>query len=381
MMEELRRKGVVPTVILPDDGGICATLVESGIDVHVLSFRMNTYPNFRTVKDCLLFLPRTLGRLCLNSLAAWRLRRILVQRGVEIVHTNVSVVGIGHRAAHLAGIPHIYHFREYAGLIGYHFLPSAACFYRSVRGQLDYNICITKGVQAYHHQSASPRSVVIYDGVCRGDVLLPVVVRDRYFLFAGRLERVKGLMVLLRAYAAARTVLGEQLPPLLVAGALEEPEYVAAVRSYIADNDLQTSVQLLGDRDDIYDLMRRAQAIVVPSLSEGFGLCVAEAMLNGCIVVGADNTGIREQLDNGQRLMGQPIGFRFTNEGELSDLLCELSRCDSDNLEPMRQRAFEAARRLYSVDVNVDNVYALYLEALSKKTCVQLSRYSTKVLQ
>ena len=154
LIEGLRRKGVEPTVILPDDRGIYTTLVESNVDVIVLSFRMNTYPNLHTMKDWLMFLPRTVGRLCLNGLAAWKLSRILRQRGIDLVHSNVSVVGIGHRAAHIAGVPHVYHFREFTGLIGYHFLPSAAFFYRSIRGRNDYNICITRGVQAYHNLSA-----------------------------------------------------------------------------------------------------------------------------------------------------------------------------------------------------------------------------------
>lgn len=48
------------------------------------------------------------------------------------------------------------------------------------------------------------------------------------------------------------------------------------------------SVQILGHRDDIPALMRKSDILVLPSLEEGFGLVVAEAMGSGCVPLVSD---------------------------------------------------------------------------------------------
>jgi glycosyltransferase involved in cell wall biosynthesis len=43
------------------------------------------------------------------------------------------------------------------------------------------------------------------------------------------------------------------------------------------------SVQVLGHRNDIPDLMRTSDILVLPSIEEGFGLVCTEAMASGCV--------------------------------------------------------------------------------------------------
>jgi len=49
-------------------------------------------------------------------------------------------------------------------------------------------------------------------------------------------------------------------------------------------------------RDDVYAIMSRATALIVPSHFEGFGRITAEAMFNGCLVAGYNSAGTREIL-------------------------------------------------------------------------------------
>lgn len=48
------------------------------------------------------------------------------------------------------------------------------------------------------------------------------------------------------------------------------------------------SVQVLGHRNDIADLMRRSDILVLPSIEEGYGLVVAEGMGSGCVPLTSD---------------------------------------------------------------------------------------------
>ena len=43
------------------------------------------------------------------------------------------------------------------------------------------------------------------------------------------------------------------------------------------------SVRVLGHRNDIPELMRKSDVLVLPSIEEGYGLVVADAMGSGCV--------------------------------------------------------------------------------------------------
>ena len=60
---------------------------------------------------------------------------------------------------------------------------------------------------------------------------------------------------------------------------------------------LKPYVEFMGPRDDVHQLMKGALALVVASHTEGFGLTAVEAMSQGCIVVGNDTAGMKEQFD------------------------------------------------------------------------------------
>jgi glycosyltransferase involved in cell wall biosynthesis len=48
------------------------------------------------------------------------------------------------------------------------------------------------------------------------------------------------------------------------------------------------SVKVLGHRNDVPELMRKSDLLVLPSIEEGFGLVVAEAMGSGCVPLISD---------------------------------------------------------------------------------------------
>jgi glycosyltransferase involved in cell wall biosynthesis len=59
-------------------------------------------------------------------------------------------------------------------------------------------------------------------------------------------------------------------------------------------------VKVLGHRNDIPDLMRQSDILVLPSIEEGFGLVVAEAMASGCVPLISDAcTDICKHMYNG----------------------------------------------------------------------------------
>ena len=60
------------------------------------------------------------------------------------------------------------------------------------------------------------------------------------------------------------------------------------------------SVRVLGTRTDVPQLMRESDVLVLPSLAEGYGLVVAEAIGSGCVPLASDAcTEICRHLENG----------------------------------------------------------------------------------
>ena len=365
MLGGLLSKGVEPIVVLPDKGALWSELCSMGVACIVINYRECLYPRFLTLKDKILFIPRLLARRFLS----WRVNRILTQKlrhqNVALVHTNVSVVDVGFRLARNLHVPHIFHIREFPDLMGIHFYPSIRVLERWLNAPNSYSICITYQVQNHFHLSASPRSRVIYDGLCERRNNMPERGNGEYVLFAGRIEPNKGLHILLRAYA---TVYGQlkSVPPLMVAGEIIEGRYWNEICRFIQEYRLEENITFLGERSDMDSLMQHASVLVVPSESEGFGWCMPEAMLNGCLVIAHDTTGMKEQLDNGIKVSGGEIALRYNGVEQLETLLQEILITGLPEKDAMIRRAFLTVNQLYTSELHINKVYEYYEEIIRK---------------
>jgi glycosyltransferase involved in cell wall biosynthesis len=60
-------------------------------------------------------------------------------------------------------------------------------------------------------------------------------------------------------------------------------EFLPAYQEKLAPMLAHPSVKVLGHRNDIPELMRKSDILVLPSIEEGFGLTITEAMGSGCV--------------------------------------------------------------------------------------------------
>lgn len=361
--EEIHR-GVTPFVVLPDKRGIYNELREAGVDVFSTIYRPSAYPNTVSLKDYFLFLPRLLARLFVNIKAAYLLTKEIRKRHIDLIHTNVSVIDIGYRCSRNLKIPHIYHIREYADLdFNIHYFPSKKSFHRHLNQEHSYSICITKGIQRHHEQHHSSRSKVIYDGIRPMLSNFPCALDDGYLLYAGRIQYTKGLDLLLEAYALC-VKNHETILPLKIAGEPNSTNYYLKMKEFIERNELSEWISFLGERKDMNELMSKATALIVPSRHEGFGLCMPEAMFNGCLVVAHNTAGTKEQLDNGVQETGQEIALRFESIGQLASILHSVSIADANAYTDMKLRAFNVVNKLYTSERSAEQVFNFYNEII-----------------
>lgn len=115
--------------------------------------------------------------------------------------------------------------------------------------------------------------------------------RERTVLVAQRLEPEKRTDMALRAFA--RASLADEGWRLAVAGDGSQEE---SLRSLARELRIGASVDFLGRRSDVGDLMARASVLLAPCPVEGLGLSVLEAMAAGLPVVAAASGGHLETV-------------------------------------------------------------------------------------
>jgi glycosyltransferase involved in cell wall biosynthesis len=119
--------------------------------------------------------------------------------------------------------------------------------------------------------------------------------RPLTLLYLGRIDKRKGIEFLLRSMSLVR----QQLPAahLLVGG---KGSRLERMKSLVTHLHLEENVTFLGfvPEAQLNELYNQAQCMVVPSIFEGFGITVIEALASGTRVVGTDVDGISEILEN-----------------------------------------------------------------------------------
>ncbi|MBC7545670.1 MAG: glycosyltransferase family 4 protein [Candidatus Sericytochromatia bacterium] len=162
---------------------------------------------------------------------------------------------------------------------------------------------------------APERVVVVHNGVHprfrppTDDTLADRLQQDHgltpgYILYAGGLNPHKNVEALIRAYATLLDrPLGGTLPPLVLAGKLQDPEnpYIVTsarqLQDLVRQLGLTARVHFLGyvpPDEHLVTLYQGAAMLVFPSLYEGFGLPVAEALACGTPVVTANRSSLPE---------------------------------------------------------------------------------------
>jgi glycosyltransferase involved in cell wall biosynthesis len=172
------------------------------------------------------------------------------------------------------------------------------------------------------------------------------------FLFVGRLDEQKGIDELLRFWSentpGSLDVIGES-----VRGEFSKP-LIKGVKyhGWVEANEL----------DEFY---ANAEAVVVPSRWEGFGLVVIEAFRNGTPVITSDRGALPELINDGV------TGFAFNfNEidSELKKAISSFQRLADKPL--MRRKCFEEYEKNYSLNKYLDK-YEMIIKEL-----INASKYS-----
>lgn len=356
IIKELNKKFNI-IVLLSQEGPLCDRFDEIGIEYIISDYTMLVYPRINSLRDLLVFIPRIIKIYYRNTKGYYRILNKIKQFNPDIIHTNIGVITIGYKLSKELKIPHVWHIREYQDKdFSWTPIPSRARYILRLKQKNNFCIAISEDIFRYFKMGENAK--VIYDGIFDNTKANPINIRKKpYFLFVGRLELGKGVKELINAFVEFNKFNSNM--KLYIAGTGEQT-YVSKLIHFVEKEYLTEKIDFLGFRNDIYHLMSEAYALIVPSLSEGFGFITAEAMFNGCLVIGNNTAGTKEQFDNGFRRHGCEIGIRYNGHKELVEALRTVTEYGIEYYLPMIEKAYETVLNMYSIQYNSECLLKLY---------------------
>jgi len=307
--------------------------------------------------------------------AFFSLWRLMIQEKPAIVHTHTSKSGIlGRWAAKMAGVPIIVHTPHGHVFYG-HFGPLASKFFlvieRLTGSITDRMIALTEGERNDYiafsvsrpHKIVTIHSGVETDRYMKAEVRvddkkrsLGLNPKSLVVGTVGWLLPVKGPVHLLRAMARVWQSHPEIRLVFVGKGDLEEELRAEAIRMGVSER-----AKFLGWREDIPEIMQILDIFVLPSLNEGMGRVLVEAMAAGKPIVASSVGGIPDLVKHGQN------GF-LVEPGDVNDLSLAIGRLLTDKKlrDEMGRRAKIMARD-FGVEKMLGKIDVLYSSLFKRK--------------
>ncbi|MEW5946826.1 MAG: glycosyltransferase family 4 protein [bacterium] len=173
-----------------------------------------------------------------------------------------------------------------------------------------------------------------------------------------RFQRVKGHHVFLDAVAELIGA-GLDFHAFIVGGVAhgraEDERCREEILRTIRERRLESRLTLTGFVPDVRDVLHALDAVVVPSLSESFGMVVIESMASGVPVVATRCGGPEEIIADGVTGFLVPVN----DPAALAGVIQRLAR-DPSLRRGVAARAADHVRRFFSIEKNVADLSALY---------------------
>ena len=179
-------------------------------------------------------------------------------------------------------------------------------------------------------------------------------------LFVGRLGASKGLEVLIRAFGES----GSRLAACLLIVGSGSTEYSAQLRRLSSSLGLGDRVVFTGrlDQADLNEAYAASAVVVLPSLMEGFGMSVLEAMASGRPCIATRVGAVPEIVLPSRAGLLVPPG----DSDALSKALQEVLG-DPGEARRMGDRGREFANSEFTAERMVERTLAVYFELLGRK--------------
>ncbi len=286
----------------------------------------------------------------------------------EIVHVHAGIGWEGHslaRAARRAGVPAVIRTEHLPYTLRALKQPLLERAYTSGALVVDRIICVSESGRTTFRMSGidSRRYVTIHNGIVpspsersRMEVRRRLGIGNEPVLITvARLTAQKCHPVLL--HALPRVLRQHPDVQLLLIG---QGPLQAMLQQLVDELGIGAHVRLLGQRNDVPDLLAASDAFCLPSYFEGHPLVLMEAMAAGLPVVAARSLGITEVVSNGETGLLVPFDDSVSLAAALNRVLC-----DRRLASQLGARGRLAVCERFRADTMAEKVLAVYRDALA----------------
>lgn len=210
-----------------------------------------------------------------------------------------------------------------------------------IYGKINY-ICLTDFNREKLLQLKQIRTERTYIKPNFVDVSEKVCEQREGFIFAGRLDKLKGIDVLLNAWK----LMGADAPHLTVCGTGPMEEWCV---QFIKENQLNIEMKGLVQNEEVKKLIGKSRALLLPTMwYEGFPMSIVEAYSVGTPVICSDLGNAGAVVEEGV------LGFKFET-GNSAALVDAVRRC-SDISNSIRA----IYNKKYTSEVNYEQLIDIY---------------------
>jgi glycosyltransferase involved in cell wall biosynthesis len=302
LAQRLDRSRFTPIVLLPEKGPLQKLLADSGIEVLV-------FPRLRVITRPVLRSPSLVPWLLGFVPSAQALARLAREKNIALIHTNTGVICNSALAARFAGIPHIWHIRDWFQEFG----PLWKPYSRYILALSQKVLCVSRAIAGQF--PPSPKIEVLNNGIDLSE-FPPITPQERHEarksfgfsesdLVAGTVGRLKffrkGQEFLIQA-AAQLQAQGKPVKLLLAGGPAPGAEdHFERMRQLADQLGLADRVVFTGELANTRPAYAAMDIFVLPSAQpEPFGGVVMEAMSLGLPVIGTNIGGTPDQIAEGE---------------------------------------------------------------------------------
>lgn len=343
------KDSVEPIVLFENNWYDYQMFRKENIKCIIVPYRMNLVLNKPEYKTFKWRLHRFIDEILKNRLAAYRVKRILKNEKIDIVHTNTGAITIGVDIAQCLKAKHIWHLREFQDLDFNGFPYNGWNNFYKLLEKSDSVIAITKAIFNHFNLQTHKNSSVIWNGVRSKQSCRLNKKKKNYILYcSSTIYYNKGLHDLLEAYAHSDLPKAEIY--LYVLGSMDK-EYDTIIQKIINKYNIGKYIIFKGQCNDVDQYMFDSKCFVLPSLNEGLGRVVIEAMFNGCPVIVRNSGGPTEYIKN------KINGFIFNTIEELTYLLNWILINDTNDISLAAQ---ECVLENFSEEVYGERILNIY---------------------
>ena len=168
--------------------------------------------------------------------------------------------------------------------------------------------------------------------------------------FVGQLDERKGIQTLLMSMKRVH----ESVPGAVLVLVGEGPLY-EYINEYVKSPDLEDVIRMTGFRSDIPEILKNIDLLVLPSLWEGFGLVLIEAMAASKACITTQISSMPEIVQNGETGLIVPVN----NPKELANAIIKMLT-DKRQLKLYGENGRQRVLKMFTLSRMIDELEQLF---------------------